>query len=59
MDEIEIARNLRNLRVLIDHTNEPDNVYAHVNIKNALLVVASVLEALDERITELQVEDDC
>jgi hypothetical protein len=59
MDEIETARNLRNLRVLIDHVTEPDNVYAHVNIKNALLVIAAVLSGLDERITEMQVEDDC
>jgi hypothetical protein len=45
--------------VLIDHVTEPDNVYAHVNIKNALLVIAAVLNGLDERITEMQMEDDC
>ncbi len=60
MDEIEFARNLKNLRVLIDHTTEPDNVYAHTQIKNAMLVMSHLLQALDERITEMQqMEDDC
>ena len=61
MDEIEWTTNLRNLRVLIEATNEPDNVYAHVNIKHAMLVMAHLFQALDERITEMQesMEDDC
>lgn len=54
MDEIEFATNLRNLRVLIEATNEPDNVYAHVNIKHAMLIMAHLFQALDARITEMQ-----
>jgi hypothetical protein len=59
MDEIETQQNLRNLRILIEHTAEPDNVYSHVNIKNALMIIAAVLYGLDERLIELQqVEED-
>lgn len=58
MDEIETLRNLKNLRTLIDHVDEPDNVYAHTNIKNALLVVAAVLHGLHDRIVEMQVSED-
>lgn len=59
MDEIEFNTNLKNLRILIEHTAEPDNVYSHVNIKNAMMVMAALFHALDERITEMQqMEDD-
>ena len=59
MDEIEFTTNLKNLRILIEHTAEPDNVYSHVNIKNAMMVMAHLFQALDERITEMQQMEDC
>ena len=59
MDEVELARTMKNLRVLVDATTEPDNVYAHMNIKNALLTIMTVLYGLNERITEMQSEDEC
>ena len=59
MDEIETNVALNNLRALIDHVDDPDNVYAHKTIKNTLLVVLEILHGLNERLLELQAEDDC
>lgn len=51
MDEIEYKRSFNNLKVLIDNV-------AHVDARNALLVMAHLLDSMNERITEMQMQED-
>ena len=51
MDEIEFKRMYNNLKVLIDNVS-------HVDARNALMVMAHLIEGMNERITEMQMEDD-
>lgn len=58
MDEIETAVNLKQLRTLVDHVDDSDNVFAHKTIKNAMLVIVEILHGLNERLLELQTMED-
>jgi hypothetical protein len=51
MDEIEFKRAFHNLNTLTENV-------AHVDARNALRVVAHLIMSLDERITELQMQED-
>jgi hypothetical protein len=51
MDEIEFKRSMNNLKVLID-------AVAHVDARNALLVIMHLISGLNDRITEMQMEED-
>lgn len=58
MDEVAFLQAYNNLRVLIGHSTDPD--LGPVNIRNALLTIAAMLDSLNQRITELAAaeEDD-
>ena len=51
MDEIEFARAMNNLKALTDHIQDTNTV-------NALKVVTHLLAALNDRVTEMQMEED-
>lgn len=51
MDEIEYKRLFNNLKVLIDNVT-------HVDTRNALRVMAHLVDGLNERITEMQMQED-
>jgi hypothetical protein len=56
MDEIEFLRAYNNLRVLIGHSTDPE--IGPVNVRNALLTIAAMLDALNQRTIEMQAEED-
>lgn len=62
MDEVEFTRAYNNLRVLIDHartvTEADDQPACNVHVANAMLTIAAMLDGLNQRITDLQVEED-
>ena len=51
MDEIEFRMAFGNLNVLTDSVSDH-------NVRNALKVVAHLIHSLDERITEMQMQED-
>lgn len=57
MDEVEFARSLTNLRVLADTiVQSPDT--ANIDTRNALYIVMSMLADLNDRLVEMQTEED-
>jgi hypothetical protein len=58
MDEIEFMRAYNNLRVLVDHAREMDHSMHNTHICNALLTIAAMLDALNQRTIEMQAEED-
>lgn len=53
MDEVEFQRAYNNLRRLIEDVRDDPR------FSNPLLTIAAMLDGLNQRITELQVEEDC
>lgn len=58
MDEVEFTRAYNNLRVLISAIEGVDELSV-VNVRNALLTIAAMMDGLNQRITEMQLEEDC
>lgn len=60
MDEVEFQRAYNNLRVLIESITEVsiNETMPKIHIRNALLTIAAMLDGLNQRITELQLEED-
>lgn len=56
VDDVEFLRAYNNLRTLIGHSTDPD--IGPVNVRNALLIIAAMLDALNQRFAELQEEDE-
>jgi hypothetical protein len=52
MDEIEFGRAYQNARVLIGHSTDPE--IGPVNVRNAMLVLLSMIDSVNQRITERQ-----
>jgi hypothetical protein len=51
MDEVEFARLIGNIRVLVKDVSDPV-------IRNPMLAMVAALDGLNERIIELQTEED-
>jgi hypothetical protein len=51
MDEIDFARAMGNLKVLVDHITDTE-------VRNAFLTVIAVLDGLNVRMIEMQMEED-
>jgi hypothetical protein len=52
MDEIEFNRAYQAVRILIGHSTDPE--IGAVNVRNALLGLLSLVDAVNQRITEMQ-----
>ena len=61
MDEVDFLRAYNNTRVLIDSARETDNPTEFItHICNAQLTMLAMLDSLNQRVTEMQAEeDDC
>jgi hypothetical protein len=51
IDEIDFARAMGNLKVLVDHITDTE-------VRNAFLTVIAVLDGLNVRMIEMQMEED-
>ena len=60
MDEVDFLRAYNNTRTLIDSARATDDPAAFItHICNAQLTMLAMLDGLNQRVTELQGEDDC
>jgi hypothetical protein len=57
MDEIEFNRAYTSVRTLIGYATDPE--IGPVNVRNALLGMLALIDGLNQRITEMQEEEDC
>lgn len=56
MDEVDFGIAYHKLVTLAGHADDPD--IGPQNIRNALIVVAAMLDGLNQRITEMQETED-
>jgi hypothetical protein len=56
MDEIEFNRAYTSVRTLIGYATDPE--IGPVNVRNALLGLLALIDGLNQRITEMQEEED-